>query len=306
MEEILAPPKWNTFEKFIRQLSDILYDSGRLSPIERSRVNDASLKIRNYLWTRYNENERQAAYELALRMSQTPLDFDSAALLLDRYAREFSNYQPLLTNNNNALGSSEDSKAVDFLGTTPAIHTPISPINAVSIRDSSFGQYLESINTTGTWFEKVQTILGFEPKPITALDVLYTSSGILGVSMLIPIGTSSGPVSMPLLAVGSTLVVISAIGLSEEERRTTILSGISAGAFVIWEPGVAGFILREAYFATKETAKQTVELAKSAIGLTTTFLGFATAAVGGSAILLIPQKKKKSQPRRSRKRKRSR
>lgn len=173
-----------------------------------------------------------------------------------------------------------------------------SPINAVAIRESSLGQYLESVNTKGTWFQTVQESLGFEPKPVTALDVFYTSVGIVGTAMLIPIAVVSGPVSVPLVAVGSTLVAISAVGMSEEDRRTKIGSGIAAGALVIWKPGVATFIVKEAYSATKETAKQTVELAKSGIGLTTAALGLATAMIGTS--LVVAKKKNRKRKRSSR------
>lgn len=181
--------------------------------------------------------------------------------------------------------------------------TPESPINAVAIRESSIGQYLESISSAGTWFQTVQEKLGFEPKPITALDVLYTSMGVAGTAMLIPIAAATGPVSIPLIAVGSTLIGISAIGLSEEDRRTKIGSGIVAGSLVIWKPSVAGFVVKEAYSATKETAKQTVELAKSSIGLTTAALGTITAVIGATAI--ISKKRNGPKDHRTRKRKRS-
>ena len=38
----------------------------------------------------------------------------------------------------------------------------VSPINAVAIRESNIGQYLETINTGGTWISQVQETLGFQ------------------------------------------------------------------------------------------------------------------------------------------------
>lgn len=168
-----------------------------------------------------------------------------------------------------------------------------SVVNAVTIRKSTLGQYLESINTQGTWIQQVQETLGFQPTPFTALDAVYTVTGIAGMALLIPLAVSSGPVSIPLIAAGSTLIGLSAVGLSEEDRRQKIGAGIVGGTLVLFKPSAAGFVLKEAYSATKETVKQTVELAKSGIGLTTSTIGFGTAVIGTSVILKRKSNNKK-------------
>ena len=76
-----------------------------------------------------------------------------------------------------------------------------SPINPVAIRESTLGSYLESINTGNTWFQSVQETLGFDPKPLTALDALYATSGIAGMALLIPLAVGTGAVSIPILPV---------------------------------------------------------------------------------------------------------
>src|SRR4051794_12973816 len=111
--------------------------------------------------------------------------------------------------------------------------TSISPINSVAIRESSLGSYLESISTAGTWFESMQTKLGFQPTEISALDISYMAAGALGVAMLLPIAVGAGPVSLLALAGSSSLITISAVGMSEEDRRTKIGAGIAAGATVL-------------------------------------------------------------------------
>ena len=169
-----------------------------------------------------------------------------------------------------------------------------SPINPVAIRESTLGSYLESINTGNTWFQSVQETLGFDPKPLTALDALYATSGIAGMALLIPLAVGTGAVSIPILAAGSTLIAVSAVGLSEEERRTKIGAGIAAGTVVVWKPGVAAFVVKEAYSATKETVKQSVELAKTGFGFTTAALGFGTAYMAGNIWLAKKRKKKSS------------
>ena len=168
-----------------------------------------------------------------------------------------------------------------------------SPLNPVAIRESTLGSYLESINTGGTWFQHIQETLGFEPKPLTALDVAYAASGIAGIALLVPLAVGAGAVSIPLVAAGSALVAVSAVGLSEEDRRTKIGAGIAGGALVVWKPGVAAFIVKEAYSGTKETLKQSVELAKTGIGFTTSLLGFGTALVGGTILYHNTNKKRK-------------
>lgn len=161
-----------------------------------------------------------------------------------------------------------------------------SPINAVAIRDSTFGSYLESINTGGTWFQRVQEMLGYtNPKPLTALDAFYVAAGVGGVTLLaIPLAAGT-TLTLPVLAVGTVLTGLSAVGMSEEERREKIGSGIAAGTLVVFQPSAAAFVVKEAYAASKETVKQSVELAKTTVGLTTAGLGFLTTATGTLIVL---------------------
>src|SRR5690349_9596387 len=108
-----------------------------------------------------------------------------------------------------------------------------SPVNAISIRDSTLGQYLESTNTDATWFSQVQTSLGIsEPIQLTALDLAYTVSGIAGLALLVPIATGATFTMIPAL-IGSTLIATTAVGMSEENRRTKIGTGIVTGVTVL-------------------------------------------------------------------------
>lgn len=168
-----------------------------------------------------------------------------------------------------------------------------SPVNAVAIRESTLGQYLESINTGGTWLSRVQETLGFQPTEFTALDAVYAASGAIGMALLVPLAVATGPVAVLPVVVGSTLVGISAVGLTEEDRRTKIGTGIVAGATAITNPQALVFVAKEAYGAGKETVKQTVELAKSSIGLTTAALGLGTSIVATSVIVVKNRKTNK-------------
>ena len=118
----------------------------------------------------------------------------------------------------------------------------VSPINAVAIRESNIGQYLETINTGGTWISQVQETLGFQKIEFSALDAVYATAGAVGIAILVPLAVATGPVSIPLMAAGSTLVAISAAGLSEEERRTKIGTGIAAGATILINPKALVFV----------------------------------------------------------------
>lgn len=163
--------------------------------------------------------------------------------------------------------------------------TQESPINALTIRESTLGQYLESISTDGTWFSALQESLGFQARPLTALDAVYMTAGAVGCALLIPLAAATGPVSLTALMIGPTLIGISAVGLSEADRRQKISAGIAAGALVITSPNSVTYIFREAFTATKETAKQTVTLATSTIGLVTTILGLITSVMVTKTIL---------------------
>ena len=108
---------------------------------------------------------------------------------------------------------------------------------------------------------------------------MYAAAGAVGIALLVPIAVVSGSVSIPLVAAGSTLVAISAVGLSEEDRRTKIGAGIAAGTATIINPRALVFVAKEAYGATKETVKQGIELAKTGIGLTTASMGLVSSAL---------------------------
>lgn len=168
---------------------------------------------------------------------------------------------------------------------------PESSINAVAIRESSLGQYLESLNTGGTWLTSVQESLGLPKVEFSALDAMYAAAGALGFGILVV----AGPVSIPVVVGSSTLMAISAIGLSEEDRRAKIGTGIAAGALTITNPQAVVFVAKEAYGATKETIKQSVELAKTGIGLTTAALGFGTSVI---ATYVIVKKRKTNKRKR--------
>ncbi len=165
-----------------------------------------------------------------------------------------------------------------------------SPFNSIAIRESSFGQYLESINTGGTWFQRMQQTLGYSDKPLTALDALYVTTGVAGAAILaIPLAAGA-TLTFPVLAVGTVLTAISAIGMNEEDRRQKIGAGIVGGTLIVFQPSAAAFVVKEAYSATKETVKQTAELAKTGIGFTTAALGFGTSVV---ALVIVKRETKK-------------
>lgn len=166
---------------------------------------------------------------------------------------------------------------------------PESSINAVAIRESSLGQYLESINTGGTWLTTVQETLGLPKVEFSALDAMYTAAGALGFGILVV----AGPVSIPVVVGSSALIGVAAVGLSEEDRRAKIGTGIAAGALTITNPQAVVYVAKEAYGATKETIKQTVELAKTAAGMTTSAIGFGTAALGTYVIIVKNRKTNK-------------
>lgn len=168
----------------------------------------------------------------------------------------------------------------------------ISPINSVAIRESFVGQYLESINTKGTWVDSIQKAFGFEQLQFSALDALYATSGAVGLALLVPLAVATGPVSIPVVALGSTLVGISAVGMSEPDRAHKIGAGVAAGATIITNPKAVGFVLREAYGAGKETAKQSLTLLNTTIGPVVVILG----ATGAAAATNLLNTKKRKRP----------
>jgi hypothetical protein len=184
--------------------------------------------------------------------------------------------------------SESDTKALT--GAAPGVE--VSPVNAVALRETTFGRYLESINTDGTWFQRVQETLGFQPTPFNALDAFYITTGVAGITLLaIPLAAGA-TLSTPVLIIGSTLTGLSALGMSEQDRAVKIGSGIAGGTLVLFQPRAATFVIKEAFRATGETAKQTIELAKTGIGLTTAALGLITAVVGAGAILAARRRRR--------------
>ena len=183
---------------------------------------------------------------------------------------------------------------VPLTGGAPGVE--VSPVNAIAIRETSLGQYLESINTGETWFARMQQSLGFEPQPLTALDALYITSGIAGAAILaVPFATGT-VLSLPVLAAGAILTSVSAIGMSEQDRATKIGGGIAAGALVVFQPQTAAYVVKEAFGATTEVLKQTAQLATSGIGLTTAGLGLGFTLIAGEAV--ISKKKNHNKKRR--------
>lgn len=167
----------------------------------------------------------------------------------------------------------------------------VSPISSISIRESTLGQYLESITTRGTWIHKVQEYLGVqEPIQFTMLDATYTASGIGGILLAI----SSGGLIGPALVTGSALIGLTAIGMNEEDRRTKIGTGIVLGSSILTHPTAFAYTAKEAYKATTETVKATVDLASSGIGFTTATLGVVTSVCATSLIVAQSKKRKRS------------
>jgi len=160
----------------------------------------------------------------------------------------------------------------------PPEETAISPLNSKSIEESSLGQYLESINTSGTWIETTQKQLGYENGTVTALDAAYIAAGGIGFATLF-IG------SLPALLVGAPLVAISAIGMNDPNRRNTIGTGVAATAATITNPGAAAYVAKQAIDAGKTTVNQTVDLAKTTIGFGTALLGLGSSVVVAQAVV---------------------
>jgi hypothetical protein len=157
----------------------------------------------------------------------------------------------------------------------------VSPVNAVAIRQTTLGQYLESINTDGTWVQSVQQTLGVEnPISFSALDAMYVTSGAVGLATLV-----LGGLTPLALIVSPTLLAVSAIGMSEEDRKNKLLSGVAAGGAILTNPAAAAFVVKEAFNATKETVKQTAQLAQTGIGFTTAALGFGSSVVLAGAVI---------------------
>lgn len=176
---------------------------------------------------------------------------------------------------------------------SPSTRNPaleVSPLNAVAIRESGPGQYLESINTGGTWVQSIQESLGLEPTQFTALDALYAFSGAAGLALLTVTTLGTGTV-----LVGATLVGISAVGLSEPERRTKIGAGIAVGTTLITNPKAVGFVVKEAYGASKEAVKQTATLVNSTIG--PVMIGLGTVTAGAFALVATSKQKRGSNKR---------
>lgn len=161
----------------------------------------------------------------------------------------------------------------------------VSPLNPVTIRGSVVGSYLESINTKGTFVEKIQTGLGWTPTSVSALDALYIGSGVAGILVL----TASTPVA---LFVGGSMIGFTAIGLSEPEKRQVILGGIASTAIIASNPQTTVYVVKEAYQATKQTVNESVQLAKSAIGLGTTLLGILS-SLAIAAVIVNKNKRKR-------------
>src|SRR5579864_3493958 len=185
-----------------------------------------------------------------------------------------------------------DAKAlVPLSGAAPGVE--VSPVNAIAIRETSLGQYLESINTGNTWFSKVQESLGFDAQPFTALDALYITTGVAGMALLVVPLAAGSALSLPVLAVGTVLTSVSAVGMAEHDRATKIGSGIAAGSLIVFQPQAASFAFKQAVGATTETIKQTATLATTGIGVVTSGLGFATATLGTAAVLHQRSKKRK-------------
>jgi hypothetical protein len=178
------------------------------------------------------------------------------------------------------------------LPSTPSGATPISIINSVAIRESFVGQYLEGFNTQGTWVDSIQKAFGLEHIQFSALDALYAISGAAGIALLVPLAAATGPVSIPAVALGSTLVGFSAIGMSEPDRVHKIGAGVAAGATIITNPKAVGFVLKEAYGAGKETAKQSLTLLNTTIGPVVVILG----ATGAAAAANLVNAKKRKRP----------
>jgi hypothetical protein len=155
-----------------------------------------------------------------------------------------------------------------------------SPINAKAIQESSLGQYLESVNTSNTWLQKVQQTLGYEGKPITMLDAAYIGAGAVGFGTLF-LGT------LPALVLGGPLIAVAAVGASDPDRQAVITGGIAGTAAILSSPQTAAFVAKEAYNAAKSTVEQTIEVGKSGVGLLTAGIGL------GSTILLATAVNKK-------------
>lgn len=166
-----------------------------------------------------------------------------------------------------------------------------SPLNAIAIRESSLGSYLESINTEGTWISTIQESLGLEKVTFTALDGAYVAAGALGVAALIPLAMGAAPVLS--LVVGSTLIGIASVGMSEPDRTVKIGAGIASAGALITHPSATAYAFKEAYSAGKETVKQTLTLANSGIGVTTATLGLASSVAIAGGVYHQNKKKRK-------------